>query len=180
LATVSNLAIIGTGIGLSNFFFAEYLFGVTNRLLVMLTVMLCGFVPSVPAASAKIQKVLPHLLDEKGRHTIYPSLFERDFYQAELRKNPTKCSGIRFDIHWKARQFSGHPATVRLEVRGVNTPPRQLETFSHTVSAGGWLGKWSQLRIDGKDFARLGQIRAWRVTLWDGETQLAEQKSFLW
>jgi hypothetical protein len=132
------------------------------------------------ASEAKILKVLPHLLDKQGRHTIYPSLFERDFYQAELRKNPENCSGMRFDIQWKGRHFNKRPATVRLEVRGVNTPPRKAEQFEQSVPAGGFFGKWSQLRVEGKDFARIGAIRAWRVTLWEGERQLAEQKSFLW
>ena len=38
--------------------------------------------------SGRILKVLPHLLDGKGHHTLSPSLLERDAYQAELRLHP--------------------------------------------------------------------------------------------
>ena len=56
---------------------------------------------SATAAEGRIVKVLPHYLDAKGRHTLAPSLYERDAYQAHLRKNPDLCKALRFDIHWK-------------------------------------------------------------------------------
>jgi hypothetical protein len=34
--------------------------------------------------------------------------------------------------------------------------------------------------VAGEDFKQLGEISAWRVTLWDGAQLLAERKSFLW
>jgi hypothetical protein len=36
------------------------------------------------------------------------------------------------------------------------------------------------VKVSGADFERLGSIVAWRITIWDGEQQLAEEKSFLW
>ena len=47
--------------------------------------------------------MLPHYLDKEGRHTLSPSLYERDAYQAILRQNPEKRGGMRFDVQWKAR-----------------------------------------------------------------------------
>ena len=52
------------------------------------------------SAASRISKVLPHLLDKQGLHTLSPSLLERDAYQAQLRSNPDQCSGIRFDVKW--------------------------------------------------------------------------------
>ena len=40
------------------------------------------------AATGRVLKVLPHLLDTNGLHTLKPSLYERDAYQAYLRKHP--------------------------------------------------------------------------------------------
>jgi len=34
--------------------------------------------------------------------------------------------------------------------------------------------------LTGDDYKKFGELLAWRVTVWDGTTQLAEQKSFLW
>jgi hypothetical protein len=158
----------------------SYALKTCKRFLILVLSAVLMLVTAEAAPRAKIIKVLPHLLDKQGRHTLYPSLFERDFYQAELRKNPENCSGMRFDIQWKGREFNNKAATVRLEVRGVNTTPRSAEVFEQTVQPGGFFGTWSQLRVEGKDFARIGAIRAWRVTIWNGERQLAEQKSFLW
>jgi hypothetical protein len=130
------------------------------------------------AATARIIKTLPHFLDLQGKHTLHPSLFERDAYQAELKRHPDRCSGMRFDVQWKSHDIK--TATVRLEVRGAKTPPRKTEVFEHEVKAGGFFRRWSSLRVEGKDFERIGQIMAWRVSVWDGGELLAEEKSFLW
>jgi hypothetical protein len=34
--------------------------------------------------------------------------------------------------------------------------------------------------VTGDEYKKLGELVAWRVTLWDGDKLLAEQKSFLW
>ena len=63
------------------------------RWLIVMALLLVTTLASVEASSARvarITKVLPHLLDDKGRHTLSPSLYERDAYQAELRKNPDR------------------------------------------------------------------------------------------
>src|SRR6266567_3807500 len=102
------------------------------------------------AASGRIIKVLPHLLDRGGRHTLSPSLYERDAYQAFLRKNPGQCSGLRFDIQWKANRVARdiverRPASGRTKVLSlvVETPggcvpvsfPFAEEEFPRALSA---------------------------------------------
>ena len=48
--------------------------------------LLLGVISTTDAARpGKISKVLPHWLDLQGRHTLSPSLLERDAYQAKLR-----------------------------------------------------------------------------------------------
>jgi hypothetical protein len=147
---------------------------------VWMAVLTLAISNSVDAATAKIIKTLPHYLDLKGRHTLHPSLFERDAYQAELKAHPEQSSGMRFDVQWKARGLKDNPVRVRLEVRGVETPPRQTEVFEEEIRAKGHFSRWTSLNVTGDRFKRTGAILAWRVTIWSGETQLAEQRSFLW
>lgn len=130
------------------------------------------------AGGGKVLKVLPHFLDRDGRHALSPSLFERDAYQAHLRKNPEEITALRFDVNWSA---GGKPANLRLrvEARGgkAAVQPKVIET---TVKPGWSSSTWAALTLDKEAYQQLGGVVAWRVTLWDGETMLAEQKSFLW
>jgi hypothetical protein len=146
---------------------------------IFLSAILLVGTKSIEAGGAKIIKTLPHYLDEQGRHTIHPSLFERDAYQQELKSHPERCSGMRFDVQWKGKGIANQMVKVRLEVRGEKTPPRTMETFNQDVK-GRRLSQWSSLRVSGEDFKRTGNILAWRVSVWQGATLLAEQKSFLW
>lgn len=132
------------------------------------------------ADSARIKKVLPHLLDQQGRHLTAPSLFARDTYQAELRLHPDKVSAIRFDTQWKASSYRGREVRMKLEVRGSKMPPRTTETFEGESKKAGAFSRWTHAKISAEDYQRIGSIIAWRVTLWAGDTQIAEQKSFLW
>src|SRR5437762_14075294 len=67
--------------------------------------------------SIKILKVLPHYLDHKGRHTVSPSLYERDAYHAWLRKNLDARSSLRFDVHRNARGWK--ELKLRVELQGA-------------------------------------------------------------
>lgn len=147
-----------------------------------LTLLFLTTTLSAVAASGKVVKVLPTFLDLEGRHTLSPSLYDRDAYQAALRKNPEKRSGVRFDVLWRGRsEILNQVATLRVELRGTakgDLPshttleqPVQLTRSSH----------WAMLKIDGEKYKAFGEITAWRVTLWtdDGE-MIGEQKSFLW
>jgi hypothetical protein len=131
------------------------------------------------AATGRIIKVLPHFLDLQGRHMLSPSLFDRDAYQAVLRQHPEQRSAIRFDIQWKGKSSS--PLKIRVELRGVarGNLPNQL-SLERDVEPSGWFGSWTNLTLKEEDYRKLGELTAWRVTLWDGNTLLSEQKSFLW
>lgn len=137
----------------------------------------------VPAAaqSGQVMKVLPHFLDTNGLHTLSPSLFERDAYQAYLRLHPENRSGIRFDVQWKAKGPSFEPRTLRLELRGIakGRLPKEL-ALEHGVTSTGWLGRWTSFALSGDKYRDFGEVTAWRVTLREGDQLLGEQKSFLW
>jgi len=130
------------------------------------------------AANGRIIKVLPHLLDRDGRHTLSPSLYERDAYQAFLRKNPGRCSGLRFDIQWKAKRATGTRLLLRVEIRGSKEARPVL--LEQPAWPNLWYRRWSSLRVDGDSYQKVGEVIAWRVTLWKGDRLVAEQKSFLW
>jgi hypothetical protein len=133
------------------------------------------------AATGKVIKVLPEFLDLKGRNSLTPSLYERDAYQAQLRQHPELRSGLRFYIQWKIKGQPFEELKLRLEMRGVaqGNLPKQL-TMETPIKPGGWFGHWSELTIQEKTYKNLGEVTAWRVTLWDGAEMLDEQKSFLW
>ncbi|MDA1276908.1 MAG: hypothetical protein O2960_23065 [Verrucomicrobia bacterium] len=134
----------------------------------------------VGSAEAKIIKVLPHLLDSEGRHSLSPSLFERDAYQAFLRENPSMQAAMRFDIHWKAKSLQGSPLLLRIELRTSGSDPRKPTVLEASVEPSRWFANWTTLRLEHEAFQKLGKIVAWRATLWEGSRQLEELKSFLW
>ena len=135
---------------------------------------------SASATDGRVLKVLPHLLDLRGRHALAPSLFQRDAYQAYLRRHPDEVTAIRYDVHWQSRGVSGKNLRLRLALRTANraaNDPLLLETAVHP----GWLGRaWSSLRMDPDTYKTAGKVLAWQVTLLDGDTTLGMQKSFLW
>jgi hypothetical protein len=129
-------------------------------------------------AQPKIYKVLPTFVDKKGRHSLSPSLYERDAYQAQLRKYPDRRDGLRFDVHWKAR----HSPTLKLHMDIRGTKDNEPTNFSTEtpVKPARFLGTWSALTVRGDDYTRIGELRSWRATIMDGDQVIAEQKSFLW
>lgn len=130
------------------------------------------------AGSGKVLKVLPHFLDRDGKHALSPSLYERDAYQAHLRKHPEEISALRFDVNWSA---GGKPVSLRLRVEARGGKAAAKPAVLETTVKPGWTGStWSAVVLDKEAYQQLGGVVAWRVTLWDGETMLAEQKSFLW
>ncbi len=50
-----------------------------HRVLLLFVLATLAF-PAAGAASARIAKVLPQLLDLEGRHALSPSLYDRDAY----------------------------------------------------------------------------------------------------
>ena len=144
---------------------------------------LAALVFASPATAAfvpkgKVNKVLPQFLDLKGRSTLSPSLYERDAYQAHLRETPSEVSGMRFAIHYKAKPLDPDRLAIRLEIRSVNHV--KPITLNQPVKKAGLFGRWAEFRLQGEEYKGLGEIVAWRATLWDGQRMLDEQRSFLW
>ncbi len=137
-----------------------------------------GLALPIAAAPCRIVKVLPQLLDDKGQHTAAPSLYARDAYQAFLRRHPDKCSGIRFAIQWKAHVKDSGSLKLRVQIRG-SKEARNL-SLEQPVARTGLFHRWSSLPLTGEPYQKIGEVTAWRATLWDGDILLAEQKSFLW
>ncbi|MBI2946555.1 MAG: hypothetical protein HYY23_02850 [Verrucomicrobia bacterium] len=139
---------------------------------------LCGVTGA--AADAKIIKVLPHYLDLEGRHARSPSLYERDAYQESLRKSPEQRSALRFDIQWKAKGTLAGNLRLRMELRTSKNFLLKPLVLEQAVQKRRWFSSWSALQVSGEEFKQMGELLAWRATLWDGEKMLAEQRSFLW
>jgi hypothetical protein len=133
---------------------------------------------AAPAASGKIAKVLPHYLDLEGQHLISPSLYDRDAYQARLRKSPALRSGLRFDVRWKAPTAAR--VTLRVDLRGTLGNEATQATLETTVEQPGRSSRWAAVALKGDAYKRFGELLAWRVSLLEGGRVLAEQHSFLW
>ena len=145
-----------------------------NRFSHLAVVLFVFGLATIAQADPKISKVLPHWLDKQGRHTLSPSLFERDAYQAHLRADPDQRSGIRFDIKWAG---SGNNLVLQVELQTVDaTKPVVLSQPLRSGRRGGW----SALKLDGEHYKKLGKIIAWRARLLDGKKMLDERQSFLW
>jgi hypothetical protein len=150
------------------------------RSFILATAFLLMAANATAASAGRIVKVLPHYLDKQGRQSLSPSLYERDAYQDQLRKNPADCSGLRFDVQWRARGANAAQLKLRVEVRTGKGMLTKVHTLEQTGLKKGWFGNRGAVNFDRAVFTESGEIIAWRVTLWNGEEQLSEQKSFLW
>ncbi len=132
-------------------------------------------------ATGRILKVLPQYLDKEGRHTLSPSLFERDAYQAHLRRHPELRHGMRFAIQWKVKGKPTSQLKLRLELRSVTACGLlQSTVLEKPIKPNRWFSRWTYV-ILGPEICRcIGEIQAWRVSLWDGDELVADQSSFLW
>ena len=138
--------------------------------------LLLGILSTTDAAQpSKISKVLPHWLDLNGRHTLSPSLLERDAYQAKLRADRTLCSGIRFDVKWD-KNMSGN-VKLQLELRVTGEAKPIIRELAIKPSR---RGGWDAITLDGDAFRAMGKIIAWRVLLLHSDIEVAECRSFLW
>ena len=135
---------------------------------------------AAPAMTGRVVKVLPLYLDLKGRDAISPSLFDRDAYQAMLRKSTNEVSAIRFDVLWKASGAKGAKLTLRAELRGIGEHSMPRQTVLEREVTPGFFRSWTSLKLESDELKNIGSLVAWRVTLWNGGQLLGEQKSFLW
>jgi hypothetical protein len=147
---------------------------------VCLPALLLAMTFSAAAATGRVVKVLPHFLDLKGRHALSPSLYERDAYQAYLRRHPEERSGLRFDILSRVRTRGATNLKLKVETRGIAEGSLPSEkTIESTVKSGSG-SRWTAITLSGDDYKALGEVTAWRVSLWEGDQLIGEQKSFLW
>jgi hypothetical protein len=146
-----------------------------HLILVMVVTLLAS---SVNAATAKLVKVLPHFLDQQGRIALNPSLYERDAYQFHLRSHPEERSGLRFDVQWRSRD--ARRLKLRLELRGNRGRDGTTAVIEDEVKYRGLFTSWSRVTLTGEAYKKFGELSAWRATLWDGDKEIAEQRSFLW
>ena len=117
-------------------------------------------------------------MDFDGRIALDPSLFERDAYQNYLQLHPGERNGLQFDIQWRA---SASPALKLLvEMRGSLSNRVTTAELEIPLKTGGKRSRWSKTALTSTRYSKFGELMAWRVTLWNGETLLADQKSFLW
>jgi hypothetical protein len=132
------------------------------------------------AVSGRVVKVLPFFLDLKGQVALSPSLYDRDAYQAYLRRHTNQRSAIRFDVLWKTSDAGDAKLKLQVELRGVGPDgmPRQV-TLEQTVTPH-FFRHWDSLTLDGVGYRNFGELVAWRATLWADNQLLGEQKSFLW
>jgi hypothetical protein len=151
------------------------------RTLLILLVSL-GLFSALHAAdvTGRVIKVLPLLLDREGHDAVSPSLFDRDAYQAVLREHTNQVSAVRFDVQWKAGKSSNGSLILRLELRGIGAQGEpKLKTLEARATPH-FFESWTSFTLGGDDYKQFGSIVAWRATLWNGDRQIGEQKSFLW
>ena len=149
------------------------------RLTIALLLLVAAPLNADSPETARVIKVLHHLIDAKGRNALAPSLFERDAYQVHLREHPELVAGSRFDIQFKARRSEG-PVRLRLEVRGSKTGLGNARTFEADALPDRWGTSWAHITLDKPTSEAIGTIVAWRATLVRDGVEIAEQQSFLW
>lgn len=163
------------------FTFWKIYYAVMRRIWIVL-LLLASLLPASAgdAIHGKVLKVLPLLLDQKGRDAVSPSLFDRDAYQFYLRQHTNEISAVRFDVWWKATKTDTGNLKLRAELRGIGEGGLPTEKILEQTVTAGKLSKWDSLLLAGTDYQKLGPLVAWRVTLWNGTEMLGEQESFLW
>ena len=143
--------------------------------LIILAAVWVGCSALQPQSGTNIVKVLPHYLDASGNHSDGPTLLHRDVYQDKLRKNSDLVRAVRYDVNW---QGTG-TVTVRLEIRSTKTGVETM-IIERVETASDRRKHWTPILIDAATYKTFGQPESWRISLWRGETQVGEQKSFLW
>jgi hypothetical protein len=128
----------------------------------------------------RIVKMLPLFLDLKGHDALSPSLYDRDAYQAYLRRHTNEISAIRFDFLWQVENPSAAKYKLRMELRGLGAGGKPTRMTLEQEAPPPLLRRWNSLTLGGVDYKNFGELIAWRATLWRGDQLLSERKSFLW
>ena len=143
--------------------------------LIILAAVWAGCGATQPQSGPNIVKVLPHYLDASGNHSAGPTLLHRDVYQDKLRKNPDLVHAVRYDVNWRGVG----EIKVRLELRSTKAGVETM-IIERVETVSGRRTHWTPILIDAATYKSFGQPESWRVSLWQGEAQVGEQKSFLW
>jgi len=69
---------------------------------------------------------------------------------------------------------------LRAELRGIGEHNLPRQTVLEKEVAPKFFRSWTSLTLGGDELKNFGSPVAWRVTLWNGDKLLGEQKSFLW
>ena len=149
----------------------------------LLSLLLLGSLSTAFAGEAvtgRVVKVLPLFLDVQGHEALSPSLYDRDAYQAYLRRHPELLSAVRFDVLWKASHTGEANLKLRVELRGLGQKGMPQQATLQQPVTPHFFRHWNSLTLGGADYKDFGELVAWRVTLWSGDRCLGEQKSFLW
>src|SRR5665213_1084853 len=99
------------------------------------------------AGEGRVVKVLPQLLDQHGRHTLSPSLYERDAYQLRLRKEPKLRGGARLAVQWKAKHVDWTKLKLRAEMRCLLNDNIHAVTMEEHAVKNAHFGNWSEFRL---------------------------------
>lgn len=138
------------------------------------------YADSLLPPTGRIVKVLPLFLDTNNVVAPSPSLFDRDAYQFYLLEHTNDIAGLRFDVEWKAGHARGQNLTLRVQIRGVGPHGLPTQALLEQVVTPRFLHHWTSLALTGAGYRKIGELAAWRATLWDGPQLLGQQQSFLW
>ena len=144
-------------------------------ILITTAMVLAGCDTLQTGSGTSVVKVLPHYLDASGNHSDGPTLLHRDVYQDKLRKNPELVRAVRYDVNWRGIG----KVKLRLELRSTKAGAETM-VIERVETTSGRRTHWTPILIDDATYKTFGQPESWRVSLWQGETQVGEQKSFLW
>ncbi|MEC8927866.1 MAG: hypothetical protein VX705_01515 [Verrucomicrobiota bacterium] len=133
----------------------------------------------VVGGKARILKVLPHYVDQDGRHSQGPGLLDRDIYQQELRGRPEDVKALRFDVKWVGRGLDPKQTKLRIELRSSKAGVEGV-TLEEKARPRRMFSSWTTVAMAADIYAAFGVMESWRVTLWEGDRLVSEQKSFLW
>src|SRR5436305_1062364 len=106
--------------------------------------------PVAIAAEGKVIKVLPLYLDQKGRDSLLPSLYERDAYQAVLRIHPDQRKALRFAVQCKAHKVDWTKTRIVVETRGVEGNTFITKKTERSLPKKTWFSQWQNIDISGK------------------------------
>ena len=134
--------------------------------------LLCFVLFTLGCASPRVVEVMSQTRLQDVDLVDKP-LFERDRasrIRFEPEALPADAQRQEFFVRW-----SGTAGLVKFEYRQVDKP-NTIEEQTYTPQG----DRAKVFEVRGEEFRAGGLVSAWRVSLWDGDTLLAEKKSALW